>query len=305
MVDFGVSKEFFDLVYTLSGSQRYLQIEAYIKLTPDSGVRVYPDTGVIEGVYEAYEGYEEAQKREDLEMMIWFAERSKGKVEEIPDFVDEPMIFVDQGDTLERLINATLWGRVDILDEIIHKVFTLPKGFSIARDIPKYHNYADEDFWENKGYLLDLPLQGHSSLQELLLNSFLSGDTRIADFYLSIFRNKEQEIARAARMSHFGDRSLFWHHKPEETYGIALRTLRYSSGDRLPKHMVEVAFYLGRGKSDFLFTHMGDVASLMAILPLCTREDVSGAFALLEFHDVDYKYFYPLSTMLLEQSLQA
>jgi hypothetical protein len=336
VADFAISEEFFDLIRTLSGPQRYLQIASYVKLTPLSGVRVYQNTGVIEGVYEAVGGFNKAEEREDTEMLLWFAQRARENQQEYVERLDsiwldidekkakEPGLFLDEpfvytGDKFVYLTRATKKGRIDILDAIIHDVFNLPQGFSIARDITKHHNYYDKDFWKNKGYLLDLPLQELDEtiedfyLQDLLKAGFKSGDTRIADFYLSIFRNKKEDILEAANRARSGYSSLLKHGKPEDAYGIALRSLEYqSAGKELPYHMVEVAFLLlqrnkrRRSQTRFLMDHMGDVASIMAILPLCSKKDARRTLQRLteEWDAVDYRYMYPLSTMLLKQHYQ-
>nr|WIL03729.1 hypothetical protein Cplu_176 [Cedratvirus plubellavi] len=342
VADFAISEEFFDLIRTLSGPQRYLQIASYVKLSPLSGVRVYtnPDREeyAIEGVYEAVEGYELAEKRRDPEMVLWFANRikpevckpkhqiknldavlqelEKKKAKEPQFFTDD--FFVDEEDEFLYLIKATKKGRVDVLDDIIHGIFRLPKDFSIARDIPRHYNYDDERFWKEKGYLVDLPLQELDEdiedifLEDLLRASFLSGDTRIVDFYLSIFRDKKEDIREAARSAHFGYYSLLRHGNPEDAYGIALRTIRYrSSYDVLPYHMVEVAFLFVQTNEKrkyrvaFLLQHMGDITSIMAILPFCTKEDIQEVvYGSLEDWNIDYKHLHPLSIVLLKQHYQ-
>ncbi|SPN79405.1 Hypothetical protein ZAZAV_306 [Cedratvirus Zaza IHUMI] len=67
VADFGISPEFFDLVPTLSGSQRYLQISTYERLTEDSLAK-----SVDEGVYEAVAGFKEAVMRDDYDMVLFF-----------------------------------------------------------------------------------------------------------------------------------------------------------------------------------------------------------------------------------------
>ncbi|SOB74331.1 hypothetical protein BQ9231_00448 [Cedratvirus lausannensis] len=342
VADFAISEGFFDLVRsfasngikTLTGPQRYLQIASYAKLTPLSGVRVrigISHEGVVEGVYEAVEGYKIAEERKDLDMVLWFANRIKPELQDqvkkldtiVKEFEEKKardlkLSFDKEGDDFVYLIRATKEGRVDILDNVIHDVFRLPEGFSIARDVPKHYNYDDTTFWKKKGYLLDLPLQELDEtiedffLQDLLRTGFESGNTRIADFYLSIFRDKKQDIREAARRARFGYGSLLRHGNPEDAYGIALRTIRYkSSYDDLVFHMVEVALLLiqtnKRRKSQdaFLVEHMGDVTSIMAILPLCSKKDARRALNILtDEWRIDYKHLYPLSTMLLKQHYQ-
>nr|WIL03234.1 hypothetical protein Cbor_178 [Cedratvirus borely] len=332
VTDFNISPQFFDLIRVLSGPQRYLQVASYFKLTPLSGVRMY-EGSIIEGVYEAFKGYEIAQKRRDGDMVLWFFNRLKPearkqvksaysvllelkekKAVEARLSISEP--FEEEEDKYFYLIEATKKGRVDILDHNIHDLFRLPKDFSISRDVPKHGNYNNANFWKKKGYLLDLPLQEldedieDTFLEKLLEASLESGDTRIADFYLSIFRNKKEEIKKAARKTRFGYDSLLLHGNPEDAYSIALRTLRYKKTyDDLPFHIVEVAFYLMQkhyeSQGAFLISHLGDVASIMAILPVCSEEDVTRALNVLdEVRGESYKYLYPLSTMLLKQHYQ-
>nr|WIL03108.1 hypothetical protein Cbor_188 [Cedratvirus borely] len=84
VADFDISPQFFDLVRslgasngirTLSGSQRYLQIASYVKLSPLSAVRVLPG-GQIEGVYESIKGIRVAKERKDAQAMMFFAQRA-------------------------------------------------------------------------------------------------------------------------------------------------------------------------------------------------------------------------------------
>nr|WIL03159.1 hypothetical protein Cbor_304 [Cedratvirus borely] len=67
VADFGISEEFFGLVPILSGSQRYLQISAYERLTEDSLAK-----SVDEGVYEAVACFKEAVMRDDYDMVLFF-----------------------------------------------------------------------------------------------------------------------------------------------------------------------------------------------------------------------------------------
>ena len=67
VADFGISEQFFDLVRSLTGPQRYLQISTYERLTEDSLAR-----SVDEGVYEAVAGFKEAVLRGDYDMVLFF-----------------------------------------------------------------------------------------------------------------------------------------------------------------------------------------------------------------------------------------
>nr|WIL03369.1 hypothetical protein Cplu_167 [Cedratvirus plubellavi] len=295
IADFNISPQFFDLVRVLSGPQRYLQIASYIKLTPLCGVRVYKDTGVIEGVYEALAGFREAIFRRDPEMLFWFANRVKPEQEEelrkrpystwdkkkealdlIEEWAgeekeDEPSYPPPEGVYDTAYLALVLQkGRLDILDKIIHRYFTLPEGFSIAKDIP----YTP--FWEleENPAIYDLPLQDTSdedfvSLIEPILGS---GDTRIADFFRSIFRDRDFNTIRGGFFSGYG--SLRYHHKPEEAYGMDLRFLNkesYAGGGLSYDYMIESLLYaLSHDEhpedNNWLDEYIGDIPYITTLL---------------------------------------
>ncbi|QIN54308.1 hypothetical protein [Cedratvirus kamchatka] len=335
ITDFSISPQFFDLVTsfasngirTLTGPQRYLQMSTYVKLTPLSGVRVY-ENGKIEGVYEAFAGFNEAARRKDWDMIEWFAERASPENQksikqlwprrretestELGSFPD------DKEDLFIYLIEATVRGRIDLIDEIIHDLFTLPKNFSIARDVHRYHNYKNVDFWKNESYLLDLPLQELDEtiedfyLRDLLRAALESGDTRIVDFYLSIFRDREKDVNDAADRTLFGRDSLLRHGKPEDAFGTTLRLLKYKRRlDSLPNHIVEVALFLQQMsekkelQKNFLISHLGDITSLIAVFAICDRKDIEDALQNIDNAEyTKYEKLYPLSVDLLRQQLQ-
>ncbi|SPN79412.1 Hypothetical protein BRZCDTV_326 [Brazilian cedratvirus IHUMI] len=296
VVDFNISPQFFDLITVLSGPQRYLQIASYVKLTPLSGVRIYKDIGVIEGVYEALAGFTEAYFRRDPEMLLWFANRvrpeqerelqkrpfaswnkKKEALETIKLWEDkekEPLLYYPPEDGAYSFAYLALvleQGRLDILDKIIHRYFTLPEGFSIEKDIP----YTP--FWEleNNPALYDLPLQDTPEQDFVALISpiLLSGDTRIADFFRSIFRDRDFNTTIAEDfLSGYG--CLRYHHKPEEAYGMDLRFLNkesYNGRGLGYDYMVESLLYaLSHDEqpkdNDRLEGHIGNIPYLQTLL---------------------------------------
>nr|WIL02959.1 hypothetical protein Cbor_183 [Cedratvirus borely] len=323
VTDFGVSPQFFDLIRTLSGPQRYLQIASYVKLTPLSGVRVYPDIGVIEGVYEAYTGYLQSEKRKDADMMRWFyqrltAEQKKGflglerssereklqqmerlrkkwqeKKREEEEFLNNP-----GRERSKHLYKAIKASRIDILDQIIHGYFTLPEGFSIEKDIPKV------PFWQISSWKPreDLPLQTHiedGEVRNILLLSMKSADTRIVDFFRSIFHDRNIEKLT----KYFTTRdSLLRHGKPEETYGIALRFFGPKKDIITSEHMVELVLYfsqskkIGRYYTTIINSSSRSITFLQALLPYI---DPKYVFYLREWPELR-----PLSRSLIEEYSQ-
>lgn len=296
VADFDISHQFFDLVKNvdqipgsraLCGRQRYLQISAYVKLSPASLA-----TSCREGVYEATYGFYQAKLRKDKDMIFWFASVAQEKHVENPHKasleIDEKM---RSKSTLFSLRRATKEGRVDILDNIIHDIFNLPENFSIARDMTKEQNCV--------------PLQDmeSSEVKDLLKAAFKSGNIRIADFYLCMFRNKETEIREAASKARFGYSSLLLHGKPEDAYNIALRTLPYKcKEEELGQHMIEVALLCtDQPKQEFIIHYMGDVASLSVLLPICNKQDIQETLHELDLWDKHFgSDIYPLSVDLIK-----
>nr|WIL04677.1 hypothetical protein Cduv_197 [Cedratvirus duvanny] len=292
VADFGVSEQFFDLIRTLSGPQRYLQIASYVKLTPLSGVRFYPDTNIIEGVYEAYEGCREAELRRDLDMLEWFSARlsdeqrehlktlegefytgSKERIENLQgnweeEDREEEQEELDFTDGIYYLYRVIRQGRVDRLDQILHNYFTLPKGFTIEKDIPHV------PFWEyyHQGTLYDLPLQETKSadVNYIIEAVMASADTRIADFFRSIFRDRD--LSRSTLIT--SRESLLRHGKPEEAYGLALRFFGPRTRVEQYNYMVELLLLLsvtheisGDDYSSYLDERLGNITHLSALLP--------------------------------------
>nr|WIL04683.1 hypothetical protein Cduv_203 [Cedratvirus duvanny] len=307
VIDFNISPQFFDLVRSITGPQRYLQISTYVKLSPLSGVRVYKDTGVIEGVYEAWKGYRQARLRKDPEMVLWFAERIKPeqqtgprrnilqKAQELVDTFSQPKekkVFYFDYDKLACLVKH---GKIRELDQIIHDYFTLPKGFSIERDVP----YVP--FWEitdKYSALLDLPLQDYPEEEmENLVNAISSsGDVRIVDFFRSIFRDR-LDILEENYLSAW--RSLILHGKPEETFGIEVRFFNPKKEYAEYEYMAENVLGLlipnkVELKSYLLASALGDITYLTAVLPFFPKEVIEQPLSKLD------GVLYPLSKIVLE-----
>ena len=310
VADFDISPQFFDLVPTLSGPQRYLQIASYVELSPLSGVRVYPDTGVIEGVYEAYRGYLEAKQRKDAQMMLWFYSRMKPIIQEELAILEDVDI-EEEIETLalkwrkkplgnlkraglgtDHLVRVIRTGNVAFLDAIIHNYFVLPQGFSIEKDIPKV------PFWEflagNKA-IYDLPLQNTNQgrVKAVIIAAVRKSlDTRIVDFFRSIFRDRNlSEMVDNYTSEREG--------KPEEAYGIALRFITPLYIGPIHEHMVEIILYLStiedmnRYYSSILSLKKGNVAFLQALLPFVNPDQIR--------QQEEFPDYSPLSTLLIQE----
>ncbi|SPN79153.1 Hypothetical protein ZAZAV_190 [Cedratvirus Zaza IHUMI] len=317
VADFNISPQFFDLVKTLYGFQRYLQIATYVELSPLSGVRVYKDTGVIEGVYEAYAGYQEAKARKDPEMLLWFANRIKPEQQE--NFTEGDAVRTarktinkwrkkraEQGvkelGGYEYLTWVVKHGELDSLDQVIHDYFTLPEGFSIARDIPFV------PFWEihdKQSALYDLPLQDYPEEEmAYLANAVLAcGDTRIVDFFRSILRDRLHDKIEKS----YGNakKSLTLHHKPEQTYGIEVRFFDPTKTFNDYAYMAEIVINLVLANDDdsdshdlgnpyWLLESQGDITYLTAVISLFPKEVIADALGECD------PVLYPLSSFILE-----
>ena len=83
--DFGISGEYFDLPHydypklrkrNISPQYRYLEIQTKFYLSPESAVSLSSD-GEINGIYESLTGVYESLRRNDAEMVLFFAQRLK------------------------------------------------------------------------------------------------------------------------------------------------------------------------------------------------------------------------------------
>ncbi|SOB74339.1 hypothetical protein BQ9231_00456 [Cedratvirus lausannensis] len=142
-----------------------------------------------------------------------------------------------------------------------------------------------------------------------------SGDTRIADFFLSIFRNREMRkrgTSTARMMYASAENSLKVHRKPEEAYGIQLRFFDqdYDREGHWYDYMVELLLFLkeqGREiNPNLIRSNLGNVPYITALLPLVSRERAKEFLEdeIIYSPWIDYNILYPLSTSLIEEYLQ-
>ena len=319
VADFGISPQFFDLIRVLPGPQRYLQIASYIKLSPLS-----------EGVYEAVTGFREAIYRKDKDMLLWFAQRIKPEQEEesrkvmpayqdafseyeklVSSWTEEPKLVYPPEDgvyDVDYLCSVVKKARVDILDQIIHRYFVLPEGFSIEKHVAKipFWQIRDEE-GRDLTIMHNLPLQNfnHEDFKKLLEPVLMSGDVRIVDFFRSIFRNRDLKVI--SRGSYVGGSVyLFLHGRPEEAYGIDLRILdEESRRDRgLFCSMIESILYAlpyrkRKPEECDLFTSMlGDV-TFLSTLVASVPQDKARINHLLQKQT--FHILYPLSCKILQE----
>nr|WIL04272.1 hypothetical protein Clen_342 [Cedratvirus lena] len=223
-LDFGVSERFFDLLRTLPGAQRYLQIKTYYFLSPDSATRLYLDSGYIEGVYTSLAGYLEAKARKNHQMALFFYSRLKEEEKNLvtslqtvpPEAASLQTVPPGEQNEIELFCRVLRTGKVKEVDKILHDYFVLPLGFSIEADI------LQVPFWEEP------PLYNLSSstkiaispqdAQRIMYASLVGLETRTVDFFRSLFRGLVLEEA-----SSFIYQGLLMHGKAEEAYSIALR----------------------------------------------------------------------------------
>nr|WIL03991.1 hypothetical protein Clen_61 [Cedratvirus lena] len=300
IADFGISGEFFDLVPQLSGAQRYLQIKSYYVLTPDMAVRVYSD-GYIEGVYETVAGYKIARDTLDSAMQMFFSNRLKPEQREIlykqgytriplqplsQEYIDalnsnknyksnywtflasSVEDSIKTGDQSQQFLQRVLEsGRIEWLDQILDRYFVLPEGFSIQTHIP----YTP--FWAEEFPLYDLPLYKGNLDPELLFPSVIrSTDTRIVDFFRSIFRDRIAD--NIPGFYEYARTGFSLQKRPEETFGIYKRFKRSEVRYSLP-FMVEQIIDLGQDGGRLITKEIGNVTTLLSLLPFTKKKNLS------------------------------
>jgi hypothetical protein len=290
-LDFAVSERFFDLVRTISGPQRYLQIKTYYKLTPDSAARVYSctDSSCLEGVYTSLAGYLEAQVRGDHEMGLFFYSRLKEHEKALvapPEHwseKEEPLFSSDR-----NLLYQTLEsGDVKQIDSILHTYFTLPSGYSIERDVLKV------PFWK-EAPLYNIPLLDEVDDKERIMHSALVGlNTQVVDFFRSLFRSSKFTGQNLSI-----EQGLLRHGRAEDAYSLALRFpgLRYN-------YMVEMLVNpkLNSLQAETFISAIddnpGNVALLTSLLPYVKREKIENYYASL---GKEWRLVYRLPSLILQ-----
>ncbi|SHO33470.1 Hypothetical protein BQ3484_402 [Cedratvirus A11] len=298
VADFGISARFFDLVRTLSGAQRYLQIKTYYVLSPDSATRLYRDTGYVEGVYTSVAGYLEAQARRDRKMGLFFYSRLR---EEEKSLLQSVEAWSEEEVPSERLYQVLEQGNVAELDQIIHDYFTLPSGFSIEKDI------LQVPFWEEPP-LYNIPLLDEVENMDAILHSALVGlNVRVVDFFRSLFR---REPPHASYSIYQG---LIRHGRAEEAYSIALRfpTLGDTGSDLGDtgsgyNYMSEMLINpkLNSLEAETFISALdenpGNVTMLTSLLPYISKDKVRAYYASL---DETWKAIYRLPNLILQDYL--
>jgi hypothetical protein len=319
-VDFNISPQFFDLIRVLPAPQRYLQIASYVKLSPLS-----------EEVYEPITGFREARFRKDKDMLFWFAQRitpeqdeaTKSLVPAYQGILTEYNKLVSSWTKIEPvyppkdgiygityLCSVLQKGRLDILDQIIHRYFSLPQGFSIQRDVPSipFWQIRDEE-GNDRTIMYNLSTQPNFTLEnfrKLVRPILMSGDVRIVDFFRSIFRDRDfNTVIKENYIT--GSIHLSLHGRPEEAYGIDLRILNkesYRGHGLCYEEMIESLLYaltFGDDKPeecDFFTMKLGEVAYLRALLSSIPQDKarINHLLQKQTFH-----VLYPLSCMLLQE----
>ncbi|QIN54229.1 hypothetical protein [Cedratvirus kamchatka] len=340
MADFDISGEFFDLVPHLSPSQRYLQIKSYHVLTPEMAVKVHYDESLpegyfIEGVYEARTGYVLAKKLEDKEMKIFFANRLKpeqikilnreGRVhmpsrtldQATIDKLNAPKSYKPQPapETVRSFLSGLKKGRKDVrflymvlesgrtdwIDQVIHRYFNLPPGFSIQKDIP----YTP--FWSQEFPLYDLPLYNgelskiDSYYDETVISNYIEPDvgdlfcymrnaydTRVVDFFRSILRGKNVP-------NHRSFLGMFSPKNVEESFGIYMR-LGEPCGKLLFSPSLEKVLQ-EKNYTEIIIDNLGNIPLLQTLLPLAEKRDVERIYEV-------YAKGYPLTEKIFEAYLE-
>lgn len=322
MADFGISAEFFDLVPQLPGSQRYLQIKSYHVLTPDMAVRVYPD-GFIEGVYESYRGVVKAVCSDNEAMKNFFTSRLKPvqisflarehlltsrikplspedvealnsnknyKSDYNRKYIEEEFYEgLETGEQSEDFLNLVLEsGRTDWIDQIIHRYFTLPPGFSIQKDIPYI------PFWAEEFPVYDLPpyKENWFDAQQMLSHAIEGSNVKVVDFLRSIFRENLKRISRG--LNNVNGQGFATQKKPEEAFGIYKR---FKEINNVTPFMLEQALDMESNFLPLLEKEPGNLPILLVSLPFLDRSD-------LEKFGQTLAPKYPLSQKIISQYLE-
>lgn len=324
---------------SLAPSQRYLQIKSYHVLTPDMAVKVhydesFPEGYFIEGIYEAPAGYMFAKRLADREMKIFFANRLKpeqikmfnrhGRVHIPSRTLDHAMIdklnaprsyrpqpkpkvvksFLSGLKKGRRDINFLYMvlesGKTDWIDQVLHRYFNLPKGFSIQKDIP----YTP--FWAEEFPLYDLPIYDGELLKIdsyfdkvlsrctepdladfyfYMLNAY---DTRVVDFFRSILRGKNDPDCRSY-LGEFSPKNV------EESFGIYKRLGKSRDKSIFPPPLEKVL--QEKNYTETIIDNMGNIPLLQTLLPLVVKKDIERIAEV-------YARGYPLTEKILEAWLE-
>nr|WIL04600.1 hypothetical protein Cduv_120 [Cedratvirus duvanny] len=281
-------------------------------------VRVYPD-GFIEGVYESYAGVLKAVSTRNKPMKSFFASRLKP--EQVPILMEESLLtlpiqplsleyiealnsnkdyksdynkYVEEdfytglsiGNKRKNFLYLILSsGRTDWIDQIIHRYFTLPKGFSIESHI-KY-----VPFWAEEFPVYGLPpYKGRwNEAQEMLSYAIEGSNVKVVDFFRSIFRENLEKISYGVNKSN--KQGLFTQKKPEETFGIYKRFKQIS---KVTPFMLEQALDTESGFLYLLEYEPGNIPKLLVSLPFLHEADLEKFRKTLSFK-------YPLSQKIISQ----
>lgn len=286
--DFGVTERFFDLVRTISGAQRYLQVQAYYKLTPNSATRVYKDSGYIEGVYTSLTGYLEAEERNDTEMALFFYSRLKEHEKSLV----QPPSKVRREESSSPLYDVLSSGQTREIDSILPKYFTLPSGFSIEKDI------LEVPFWEEPP-LYNIPLlEEIENKQEIMYAALVGLNAKAVDFFRSLFR--EQEYKNLSQAIYQG---LMRHGKAEQAYALALRFPEQTGYNYMTEMLINPNLNSLQPQTflSALDENPGNITMLTALLPYISKNKVRDYYSTL---DEDWKLIYPLPDLILQEYIR-
>nr|WIL03145.1 hypothetical protein Cbor_108 [Cedratvirus borely] len=192
-----------------------------------------------------------------------------------------------EGSTHPALLEIVLSsGRTDWIDQVLHRYFTLPPGFSIEKDI----EYVP--FWSEEFPIYELPLYQGSWIEarEILAAAVRGSNVKVTDFFRSIFRDKLQNISDIVRENN--KKGLLLQKNPEACLGIHRR---FRQVPNIIPFMIEQALDLG----DFLNLirgEPGNIPNLFVSLPYLDGEDLQKLERTLRKN-------YPLSKRMLEEHI--